>query len=280
MLVTGESKAEAAAKARLNQVYDILNETKSPNFFITVGVEGQLPNQPPAARMRRFLEEQIALLDPDEIAELLRTAGIDALPRWNLEHEGCRFEFQPVPMREEARGKPGHRPVGSTSEGAKMIDPRTPIRDAIMGKAERFKALDLALVIAVNALDFFVDQETVLEALFGQEAIQARALEIGSSEPELVRVLDGAFTMPSGPRYRRVSAVLVARMLNHWSVGSTADLRLYHNPYAVRRLTVELNRLPQAVPQDGVMKWVDGEKVGRVLGLPEGWPMDSANSLS
>jgi len=278
VLATGESEAAAAAKARLNSVYDVLNEMESPNFFISVDVEGDLPNSPPAARMRRFLAEHLAALDPAEIAEFWRTGGMEAVPRWRLQHEGCRFEFQPIPIKEEARGRPGHRPVGTTSEGARMVDSRTPIRDAIMGKAERLKALDLPLVIAVNALDSFVDRDAVLEALFGQEAIRVRALEVGSSDPEPFRILDGAFTLPSGPRYTRVSAVLVACMLNHWSIGSTADLRLYHSPYAVRRLTLELARLPQAVPHDGKMTWVDGEAVGRILGLPERWPMDSASS--
>ncbi len=225
--------------------------------------------------MRRFLAEHLAALDPAAIAELWRTGGIDAVPRWRLQHEGCTFEFQPIPIKEEARGRPGHRPVGSMSAGAKMIDPRTPVRDAIMRKAERFKALNLPLIIAVNALDPFVDRDAVLEALFGREAIRVRALELGSSEPEPFRILDGALTTPSGPRYTRVSGVLMACMLNHWSIGSTADLRLYHSPYAVQRLTLELGRLPQAVPQDSKMTWVDGEAVGRVLGLPERWPMDS-----
>jgi hypothetical protein len=277
VLATGESEAAAAAKARLNSVYDALNALESPNFFISVDVEGELLSPAPAARMRRFLAEHLAALDPEVIAELWRTGGIEAVPRWRLDHEGCRFEFQPIPIKEEARGRPGRRPIGTMSAGARVIDPRTPVRDAIMGKAERFKALDLPLIIAVNALDSFVDRDAVLEALFGREAIRVRAHDVGSSDPEPFRILDGAFTTPSGPRYTRVSGVLMACMLNHWSIGSTADLRLYHNPYAVQRLTLELARLPQAVPQDGKMTWVDGDVVGRILGLPDRWPMDSVS---
>lgn len=279
VLATGESEAAVAAKARLNNVYDVLNELESPNFFISVDVEGELKNSPSAARMRRFLAEHLAALDPAHIAELWRTGGMDAVPRWRLKHEGCWFEFQPIPIKEEARGKPGHRPIGTMSEGgAKMIDPRTPIRDAIMGKAERLKGVDLPLVIAVNALDSFVDRDEVMEALFGREAFRVRALDFGSSEPEPIRILDGAFTTPSGSRYTRVSGVLVARLFSCWAMGSTAELRLYHNPYAARRLTQELNRLPQAVPQDGKMMWVDGEAPARLLGLPDGWPMNPASA--
>lgn len=272
VVATGESKEEAAAKARLNQVYDLLNRLESPNFFIHVRVDGKLQVQPPVGRLRRFLEKQLSALDPDEMTGLLRQ-GLDSLPSWHWQHEGCRFVFQPIPItKTERRGGVGHRPVGSTSEGAKMIDPRTPLRDAIMAKAERLKGLEAPLVIAVNALDSFVDRDAILEALFGREAIRVRALDVGSSEPEPFRILDGAFTTPSGPRYRRVSGVLIAQSLNHWSIGSAADLCLYHNPYAARPLGSELDRLRRAVPQDGVMRWEDGDGLASLLELPMGWP--------
>jgi len=36
VLATGESETAAAARARLNSVYDVLNALECPNFFISV----------------------------------------------------------------------------------------------------------------------------------------------------------------------------------------------------------------------------------------------------
>jgi hypothetical protein len=277
VLATGESAEEAAARARMDVVYDAINRLDSPGFFVGMDISGA-PDTPPSARhIRAFLKARLDALDPDEVSEHLKLGGIRAIPHWRYEHEGWRIDFHPIPKSPKMRGKSGVRPIGMRSFEAKFVDSSTPIRDAIVAKAGRYGDLELPYVIAVNALDeSSVDRIDVMDALFGEEQYIVTFGQSGISESEMSRAPNGAWMSGSGPRYTRVSAVLVAVRLLPWTVGS-AGVCLIHNPWAQRPYFSELTRLPQGIPQDGRMEWQDGESLAEVLELPAGWPvsMDS-----
>jgi len=273
-LATGKSAAEAGALARMNTVYDVLNRSvDSPNFFLWLVLEGAPATQPPAKKLASFVNARLAELDPDEITRLYESEGIDAVPRWHFEHEGWRIEFRPIPKKPEARGKPGVRPIGMQSFEIRWVDHRTAIRDAIIKKSGRYGVLDLPYIIAVNALEP-IDEIDIMEALFGKEQFTVAFSQNEPLEPvrsEMSRLPDGAWTSPYGPRYTRVSGVLLATRLSSWNV-PRANLRLYHNPWAQRVYSSVLTRLPQAIPQDDCMKRIDGESPRAILGLSPTWP--------
>lgn len=276
ILATAESEEESAARARMNEVYDALNRLDSPNFFIGLEIAG-LPQSPPRAkRIRAFLKAQLNKLDLDEIAERWKSGGIKAVPHWRYEHEGWSITFYPIPKSPKLRGRSGARPIGMLGHEPKFVDSSTPIRNAILAKAGRYGDLDLPYVIAVNALDeASVDETDIMDALFGAEQYTVALGPTGViSYPEVSRAPNGAWTSESGPRYTRVSAVLVAVRLSPWTVGSAA-VWLIHNPWAQRPYSSPLTRLPQGTPEAGRMNWHDGDSLHDVLGLPSGWPVFS-----
>ncbi|MCL0075719.1 hypothetical protein M1O17_02420 [Dehalococcoidia bacterium] len=271
VLATNVSRDDYAARARMNVVYDALNRLDSPNFFIGMDITG-IPQTPPSARqIRSFLSRCLSQLDPDEMSELLKSGGLKALPRWPYEHEGWKIHFYPIPKSPDARGKPGTRPIGLRFHGVHRMDSRTAIRDAICGKAGHYGDLDLPYVIAVNALDGSVDFTDIMEALFGKEKYIIDVSQSGHNEPEMTRALDGVWTSASGPRYTRLSAVLIAVGSSPWNVPRT-DIRLYHNPWAKLPYTSELECLPQAVLFTDQMKLEGGESLANIFGLPPQWP--------
>jgi hypothetical protein len=64
-----------------------------------------------------------------------------------------------------------------------------------------------------------------------------------------------------------VSGILLATRFSTWH-NPTASFRLWHNPWALKPYGSRLARLPQAVPTDGRIKFVDGESVNSILGYP------------
>jgi len=164
------------------------------------------------------------------------------------------------------------RPLGLRSYGVQAVECKGAIRNAVIKKAKKYGKLTLPYAIGVNVLDDFADDIDVTQALFGTEQF---VVPIGTGgvtgEPEMRRLPDGVWYGRSGPRYTRVSAVLIVSRLRHWGIWQ-ADVRLYHNPWAQRPCRCELRQLPQALPQDGKMVLADGKPLGEVLGLPPDWP--------
>jgi len=273
VLATEESDTDVAARARMNVVYDALDRLVSPDFFIGMTLEGTPETPPPARRIRSFLAKRIAQLNPDDVTELYKSGGLEALPKWHYEYEGWKIDFYPIPKKPDARGKAGVRPIGLQFHGFRLVDTRVAIREAVVAKAGRYGDFDLPYVIAVNAFSQFgINQIDVMDALFGKEQWTVQITQSGPAETEMTRKPDGAWTSKSGPRYTRVSAVLLASTVLPWNV-PRAPICLYHNPWAKRPYISELTRFPQAIPQqEGHMEWCDGETIGHILDLPFGWP--------
>ena len=107
---------------------------------------------------------------------------------------------------------------------------RERIRDAVVRKGGRYGEICSPFVVAVNACVIHVDETDEMEALFGRETLVGNALRPEQDEV-MVRLGNGAWRGPSGPRYTRVSAVLIVDTLKPWTV-AVAPVRLYHNPWA------------------------------------------------
>lgn len=276
VVATSESKEKTAARARMNVVYDALNRLDSPDFFIGMYLSGAPETPPRARRIRAFLAERLRSLNPDEIARILESGGIDAVPHWHYQHEGWNIDFFPIPKSAGVRGCPGVRPIGYHFHEPCWVNPKAAIRDVIVKKAGRYGDITLPYVVAVNALGEYVDRDDIMDALFGERQItirlpQARDRRARDIEPKMTRALNGVWTSESGPRYTRVSAVLMTVRLSPWNL-PRADICLYHNPYCQRAYTSELTCLPQAVPEDDYMEWHDGESLSAIFNLPLGWP--------
>lgn len=276
VLAIDESVEKTAARARMNEVYDVLErQLNSPNFFIGMKIRSTPQTTPPARHMTAFLTQRLAPLDPVHLASLFEAGGFDALPHWHYEQEGWRIVFFPIPKSLRSRGKEGVRPLGFLSPEPRWMHPRVPIRDAVVKKAARYGDFDLAYVIAVNTLSNNLDRIDIMEALFGKEQCWMIRTRSGSIQSK-TRKPDGVWLSESGPRYRQVSAVLITDTLRPYNL-PRASLWLCHNPWGKKPYTSELTRLPQAFLKDDwrrldCMRWLDGESPGEIFDLHKEWP--------
>lgn len=274
--LAASSDTDVSAENIESRVYDVLDRMDSPNFFIGIEVKGAPATDPPAKQMRRFLEQKLKDLDPDAVARQLEQGGLKALPSWTWQHGTWEVTFRPIPKSPEARGKPGLRPVGAHMYEFRYVEPQEGIHDAVRKKATKYGDLDLPYIVAVNALDLFVDQDAVAAALLGDEQYIATLYEDGSTKGHQSRKPNGVFYGPQGPQNTRVSGVLMLGGfggLRPWNVATEVPV-LWHNPWALYPLAPETWSLPQMVFDSSSSQMVkrEGLQIAEVLGLPPGWP--------
>lgn len=210
-------------------------------------------------------------MDPDEITSLYRGRGIDALPRWSFRDQEWTIDFYPIPKKPEARGKAGVRPIGIRTTEPRQINSGSAIRDTLLEKARRYGELDLPYVIAVNALtEFRIHKEDVMEALFGEKHVLIPRYPASQAGVREERTPNGLWTSPTGPRYTRVSCVMISTV-DAWDI-PRAPICLYHNPRARYEYSSPSTNLPQAKAENGEMKWFSRTRLGELLHLPVSWP--------
>jgi len=271
ILASEASRQEIGQTARMNQVYDILNEMDSPDFFIGLEIAGAPKTPPPARRIRDQVSEWLKSLNYDVIADLHQHETIRGLPNLEINHDGWHIVFLPIAKSQAARGKPGIRPIGTQMGSFELSKTKEAIRDAIGKKATRYGKMDRPFIIAVNVLSPVLDREDVLGALFGSEQLVFRGGTSDNHPPDWERARDGVWLGPSGPKNTRVSGVLIVKHLTPWTIAHS-DVTLYHNPWAQRRYTGSMTTLSQALPENGNIIFKPGVHPREVFGLEMNWP--------
>jgi hypothetical protein len=277
-IVSGETVEEARSNARVRAVYDVLDrEIRNQNFFLWLHLDGN-PRFPPRARnMANFLNKELEKLDPDEIFRL-KLSGLDKqIPKWYFDFDGWKVIVEPTPKKPEARGRPGVRPIGAYSTNFQNVDDKTPLRSAVEKKANKYGHLDLPYIIAINDLDY-IDDIDIMEALFGDEKYTYFVSEENPSiqnGPYYSREKNGVWIGHNGPRYTRVSGVLIFSRLSAWHIPKSEYSCLYHNPWAINPYCSVFCQCNQAIPgSNGAMEKIQGKAIVDILGLSENWPMD------
>lgn len=143
-LATGRSRQEASAQKRLNDLLSVIDATQSPQHFLDVQVHGVPSIQISGSRVRRRLRKWIAELPAGMEAR-------DAAP-FVFEESGVRLRLTPWPRQTPA---PEGRAIGVRHFSVQQIQPHEDIRNALLGKAQRYGSLEHPLIVAVNALRLF-----------------------------------------------------------------------------------------------------------------------------
>jgi len=251
-IATDRTDKERAGDARLNALYDaITSKTISPNFFLRLGPIPDPDAVPTPKKIRKFIKERIAGLDPDVVQRAVQI-GCE-LPRWTYRDEGgFELEITAHPKPPESRGNPEIRPIGAYPGEVRWGDSRAVLKKSIDSKATKYGDLDTPFVIAVNA-KWGTGRDVVAKALFGSN-------EFGDKS-------DGVW---NPTRNTRLSGVLVSTVVP-WSI-HCAPLCLYHNSFAQRSCRENPWKIPQAIARDSGMQWLEGSNSAELFELPKEWP--------
>lgn len=247
---------------------EIDKRVNSPDFFLNVHINHAPEGDPPYARMCRFIEKELAKLDPDQIIdEYLASGKREVHPRIPWNYESWDIEIVVSPKKQEARGKTGIRPIGSITT-VEMVDPVSSIRESIKSKYKKFgdKSELPPYLIALNIHNDGTDDEDVFSALFGTEVTRVFLQESGPDQIIPGRELDGSWFSARGFQKTRISGLIVFKGLTPSQIGFRSPI-LWHHPAANKPLDSTLWRLDQKIPDEELRqyKMIRGEQAPDLL---------------
>jgi hypothetical protein len=270
-------KQEEAEEARLNQVYQAIEQLDSPDFFVQAEIRRAPERSIPGEKLRNFLRTHLAELSYEQLDRAMREGGLHAPPRWRYQDGRCDITFFPVPTSPPLRGRAGVRPLGGQLYGMREVDPSGCIKRALKAKAAAYGEPRVPLVIAVNGISewqFPADNFDIFQALFGT---QVTVLQVNPRTRETricpSRHADGFWWGPRGPQYTRASAILTASLLQPFTVG-TVNPVLWHNPWAKHSLDPgSWQGLQKVTTANGTYETRSGRLAWEILGLHQNWPL-------
>jgi len=274
-IAVSNSAREEAETNRMNQVYDVLNNLESPDFYLGMRLEGAPETQPAGAKLRGELERWLATLDREAIQQSYLEQRYEDVPTYEWNHDGWRILFEAMPKGDEAKGNTSVRPIGITMPmRTRRLTLDESLKDGVVAK-DRYGRVALPLVVAIQVVDEFrIEKIDVMNGLFGPEAVIFDA----QGQPRPDRVPDGAWVSPSGPRHRSISAVIAWSTLEPWNFANIEPI-VVHNPYASVPLPYDTFPIAQHIVdrQRGVLVERPGASMEEVLGLAKNWVPDDEN---
>lgn len=270
------SDVSVGAAARVNTVHKSLDSLDSPNFFLWIEIVRQGAGPLGTKALRWRLERWLRGLDPDEYT---LGGSRENLPAFTYEEErdddevAWVIEFRAIPKSPEARGKKGVRPLGVFGGGRATWLDDDGIRGALSDKGSAYGPLGAPFVVAVASGNISLNDDEVLNALYGTEMLEVRTAADGSESHAYVRSPDGYWIGSDHWKHRHVSAVLVVRNLHPAFVGSQTHTIWEHpdpehavDPIPVWRRSV--------VGADGRVRYIDPARdQADWFGLGEAWPV-------
>lgn len=183
-----------------------------------------------------------------------------------------RLEIGVFPVSTEHRAAPDHRPVCTLMPAdASWIDDRTPLRDKMRVKANRYGRIRRRMVITIDGANRHLDNIDVMDALFGGRPSPFRVpLRARSASIHYIETPTDLFS-PRGPATsvsRRCSSF---PSLSPWTVAVSESV-LYFNPSARHPLLPGMDAMTRhhAVERNIVLE--RGAPIHTVLDLPQRWP--------
>jgi len=273
----GDSGERVAADRREAEVLAVIDRVQTTNFFLSLETHAVGPGSPPATRLRRQLERWLASLDPDDVKRSIDEEGITfgpSVPRWEWKEAGWHVVFRPLPIKPEARGKPGLRAVGMRSPGMGfVIDDTTRLRGAIRDKAGAYGDLGVPYIVAGQLDGSSAGDFAVMNALYGHLQVAMGQRADGTLETSETRAPDGVWFGPTGIQNRRLSGVLIARHLVPWTITTTVPT-LWHHPSAHLPLTIDapMWRIARVDSASAIAFENPRLPIGAFFGLSPQWP--------
>lgn len=216
-VLAAQDKKKTARERLQDEVLDAIDELESADFLVEVVIHGQPTGSLPIGRTQLAprLDEWLRGHDADLVAKEFKAAGPVALPTWTWKGAGVSLVFTALPKKARARGQ-GQRLIGLQADGiASVMRIDDMIEGAIRKKATRYGELGLPYFIAINVLEFPVDED-----------------DVGSA-------LESAWGTAVAPKNRRVTGVLLATIWNALSA-SRHPLQVVLNPNATHPSTQPL----------------------------------------
>ncbi len=261
------SKTRQGTAGRVNDVYDGVNKTDSPNFWLAIDINAVGDRALSTKPLRAQLEAWLNGLDPDD--PTIR----EEWPSFLWDREGWSIMLRALPKSTSMRGSDtGLRPIGIYGSGgeAQWVDDAGVLTDALSDKGNAYGRPEHGFIVAIGTSFFSDDDFGVKNALYGPEqwvidAAEGRPLGV-------TRGPGGYFHAGNGQwKHQHVSGILIVNNLDPAAVTKQTPT-YWPNPRATHDVIVpgawdvvalvdgHLKRTPATLSQH------------ELLHLPEPWP--------
>ena len=256
----------------IRNFYDVINNLQHKDFFVLAQFikSGNKPLS--GRRAREYLGPLLDLLNWESLWTALEQDDDDSIPQWIWRDNDWQIHFRAIPKAPELRGIENIKTVGIQMDRVRLSQPGKAWLDPLLKKASRYGKLDIPYVIMINGTGMFHRNHDIVDALFGQRAVN---IDLKTGEATPTRHPNGLWVGAKGPRYQRVSAVLCLEHLTPWSVANCTP-ELWHNPWAHHRLEYDPWLVTQHIPDSASGKMIEktGCKGPDLFGLELTWPGD------
>ncbi|MBU1701627.1 MAG: hypothetical protein KJ970_19650 [Candidatus Eisenbacteria bacterium] len=270
----GPSHTERRATIRRDQVYDVINELRSPDFCLALRVRGAPNITPPSRSMVGALERWLNKQDYEQTRNEYIDEGIVGLPCLEYKRDGWFIEFFPIPKAESQRDNLSIRPIALLLPGLEVVRTGETIYRSLKNKAKRYGDLEMPLVVAVNVLDRGYIPDMFVEVLFGKAVLTISSDAEGETISQCWgRNERGLWIGPGGPRGKRLSAVIAAGRLDYTNLREKQPVLIPH-PWSNHQLQANIIPFDKKLlnQESGYFEEMEGPSLGDFLELPSPWP--------
>lgn len=264
------SEKSRAKQNIINSIKDQINSIQSNNYKIILeDLDILSENQPSIKGFRKHITNHFSRLSYDEIKTQTETS-FSNLPSYEYEDNGIRICYSIFYFYDKTRADPRIIYI-DTSNKFEWGDCCNSLQKSLQLKANKYGEMRHPFIICINALDMMIDDEDVLNTIFGK---LKTSLIINTVTNEVVeqqnyRECNGFFSTIQ-KRHPQVSAVLIF----HMSAGTIGHPTYWYieNPQANIKINSNLIPLDKIVIKDNVLiKEVSPCKIYNILGIPEIW---------
>ncbi|WKB81887.1 hypothetical protein QYR09_02350 [Cellulophaga lytica] len=263
---TDKTDAERAFENKTNQIYDIVNQTDSPNFWLQIEkLNFKTDQQPSAKKIVRYLENKLPEHNPDLVLDNLNRLGINGIPFISFEDQNLSMIIKLMPKSKEIRGTKGLRPIGILPAEGFIGGADDSIKSALSKKATRYGELDKPFLICINSKSHRgTDNYDVMDALFGSTSV-SYSTNPNNKDERIERGMNGFFRDSSGPKYTKVSAVMINRLiLGHVKEGKYWFVK---HPFAQNDLNFDKFEINKTFVEENKIISKEGKTISQLLDL-------------
>ncbi|RAV99651.1 hypothetical protein [Pseudochryseolinea flava] len=242
-----------------NQITDVLEGIPCPKYWLSVSFEKCNTISLPKKKVISFVQGVI-----DE--------GLDHHENswerkyWTMNERGWSLRFSLFP-----KSIITERTLGSVSGGpAGIIYSEKPLRASLDRKRGRnYGDFNSPYIICINSADFYLDNLSIMQTLFGSRAGEIEFSNQGSEK-------EGFFLHDSRQQNTSVSGVLIVKDLVPWNL-HVVQASLWHNPFATFPIDKRLLNVRQVffepLNEEGkfYQKVIEGKGLGDILEIDPGY---------
>lgn len=274
VISSGQSDKELNQERVVNRLYEFIDRRlQSPEFFWSATVRKKGTASPSGAKAVHELRRYMQGLNRDDVLSRLISNGFRTVDCLRFEDAGWLIEFEPIPVKPEAIGKPGHRPLGAFPGATVWCSNDSDIRRSIKSKAKHHDTVTKPLMIAVNATHWSVSPKDIVNAIYGSNRLTVTHTSDGKLLPVDTRG-DGVWIKSGRAKYEHLIGIFGVVGLHPSSIAG-CSLTLYENPYVEMPASARIAGLPRYENRDGILLPIAGKTLGELFGLPEGFPSDN-----